>query len=380
MAVARDPERFVDGHLWYWVRWAQADAEERSDAEFDAQVTTPEVLAELKDRSIVRSAAGMFDQPIMQLRGDAGREAVVRAQPWLTMAGRVCAEKGIPVERQLEPTFASTYPTVLAPPEHVIKFFSRRQPSRAVHVAEARALRRAARDPGLPVPRLVASGRLDDWRYLVMTRVPGQALTFLLDTLDGSVVRDIATWTGEFVRRLHTIELTVGEVDAADAEFATFIDHRHAEAPARLADRGALPDRLLDEVSAWLPSPQEMLDASGHPVFVHGGLQDDHIMVTGRDEPRGLRAVAVIDFGDALVGHPYFELGPAWWTWLNADRDYLDAFLEAAQLPGWGGPGFARMALAWTLIRCSWNPKAPPFLNDAHDLDELAELSFGSRC
>jgi aminoglycoside phosphotransferase (APT) family kinase protein len=88
--------------------------------------------------------------------------------------------------------------------------------------------------------------------------------------------------------------------------------------------------------------------------------------------------VAVIDFGDATIGHAGFELGPAWWTWLNQDRRYLDAFLDAAEFPGWGSASFPRLALAWSLIRCAWNPKAPPYLDDARDLDELAELAFGA--
>jgi hygromycin-B 7''-O-kinase len=295
------------------------------------------------------------------------------------MAGQVCASEGIPVQRKLEPTYASTYPTVLAPPRHVIKFFPRERAGHAVLEAEATGLQRAARDPELPVPRLVATGSLnEEWRYLVMTRVPGQNVTFVLDSLKADAVRSMAAWTGGFARRLHAVPLEAGEIDAAAAGFAHLIARRHAEAPARLADRSALPDRLLEQVGQWLPSPDEMLGAPGHPVLIHGDLEDDHIMSTAPDDPRGFGPIAMIDFGDSLIGHPYFDLGPAWWTWLNADRRYLDAFLDAARLPGCNDPDFARMAMAWTLIRCSWVPKAPPFLDEARDLDELAELSFGS--
>jgi aminoglycoside phosphotransferase (APT) family kinase protein len=121
-----------------------------------------------------------------------------------------------------------------------------------------------------------------------------------------------------------------------------------------------------------------MLTAPGGTVLTHGDLEDDHVMVSDMEDPDGFRPLAVIDFGDSVIGNPYFELGPAWWTWLNLDRSYLDAFLAAAQWPGVGTTGFARMAMAWTLIRCSWNPKSPPFLSEARDLDQLAELSFGA--
>ena len=211
-----------------------------------------------------------------------------------------------------------------------------------------------------------------------MTRALGRNLTFVLESLKSSDIRDIASWSGDFARRLHAVDLETAEVDAARPEFAALVTQRHAEAPARLTDRGALPDHLLEQVGAWLPSPDEMLDGQGGAVLLHGGLQDDHILTTAPDDPRGFRPTAVLDFGDSVIGHPYFELGPAWWTWLNADRSYSDAFLEAAQLPGWGEPGFARMAMAWTLIRCAWNPKPPPFLDQARDLDELAELGFGT--
>lgn len=342
-------------------------------------VVPAETLHQLQERQIVRSARALLDDPVGDVAATIRTEALSRAQPWLSMAGRVCAVENLAVARGLDPTFPSSYPTVLVPPGHVIKLFPRSGGGHAVLAQEAAGLERAARDPRLPVPALVATGALDDeWHYLVMTRIEGDNLTFLLDELSPGTVHEIATWLGGVMRRLHATELSDAEVDDSRQAFADQVANRHREARERLADRGALPDHLLAQVDAWLPSPLEMLEAPGGPVALHGGLQDDHIMVTSRSERPHIQPVAVIDFGDAAIGHPCFELGPAWWTWLNIDRTYLDAFMRTASFPGWGDPGFPRMALAWTLIRCAWNPKPPPFLQDADDLDELAELAFGA--
>ena len=44
------------------------------------------------------------------------------------------------------------------------------------------------------------------------------------------------------------------------------------------------------------------------------------------------------------------------------------------------GSCLIKMGDTHVLCSATIEDKAPPFLNDAHDLDELAELSFGSRC
>jgi aminoglycoside phosphotransferase len=344
----------------------------------DSQAIDGEGLRGLRRTHVVRSAADVLLDPAGDLQAVARTEAISRAQPWLSMAGQVCAIEGIPIRQDLKPTFPSSYPTVLVPPQHVIKLFPRDDLGQQTLVRESDGLRRAAGAPGLPIPRVIATGDLDpEWAYLVMTMVPGQALTFLLDSLDRDGVRDVAAWLGDFARRLHATALDDRSVADGIAAFSALVRHLHSGATERLRDRGALPDHLLAQVAAWLPTAAEMLDAPGGIVLAHGDLEDDHVMMSRAVDLDDRRPVAVIDFGDSRIGHPYFELGPAWWTWLNQDRRYLDAFLDAARWPGWGETGFARMAMAWTLIRCSWNPKAPPFLDQVHDLDELAVLGFG---
>ncbi len=344
----------------------------------DSQAIDLEGLRGLRRTQIVRPAADVLRDPAGDLQAVARTEAMSRAQPWLSMAGRVCAVEGIPIRQGLRPTFPSSYPTVLVPPHHVIKLFPGDEMGHQTLERESNGLRRAAKARGLPVPGFISAGNLDSgWAYLVMTMIPGQTLTFLLGSLDRDMVRDVAAWLGDFARRLHATVLDDGGGPSGIASFSALIRHLHSGATERLRDRGALPDHLLAQVKDWLPTPAEMLDAPGGIVLAHGDLEDDHVMMSRVEDLDDIRPIAVIDFGDSLVGHPYYELGPAWWTWLNQDRSYLDAFLDAARWPGWGEPGFARMAMAWTLIRCSWNPKSPPFLAQVHDLDELAVLGFG---
>ena len=59
-SVARNPEWFEDGQGWQWVRWANALAEGRTDAEFAEQITPLEGLKDHQRRSIVRSAADVL--------------------------------------------------------------------------------------------------------------------------------------------------------------------------------------------------------------------------------------------------------------------------------------------------------------------------------
>ncbi|MFV2064625.1 MAG: hypothetical protein ACC726_14115, partial [Chloroflexota bacterium] len=83
------------------------------------------------------------------------------------------------------------------------------------------------------------------------------------------------------------------------------------------------------------------------------------------------------DFNQSFVGHPLADLGPVWFCTLQRDRTALDAFLEAAQLPGMDDADFPREALAWVLINPCWDKPDLSDIADVSSLDELAERWFG---
>jgi hygromycin-B 7''-O-kinase len=274
------------------------------------------------------------------------------------------------------PVLASTgyAPTILLPPDHVVKVYGPWRGRRMAFATERRALRILARAPELPMPRFVAAGRLDPyWRYIVMTRIPGTSLAEVRGTLAPDAMRGVARWVGGFVGRLHAIPLEPQEQRAGGKAFERRFQWLYRTAVQEHAARLRLPPHLLSQLKAWLPSDSQLLDAGGPGTFLHGDLSYEHVVGevrAGRFEPTG-----VIDLGKSSVGPRMFDLPLMWIALAGEDMASRQEFLAAAGLPSLDDPEFLRQLLAWALVRTArrgsvWRTLGG--LESVASLDELA--------
>jgi hypothetical protein len=220
--------------------------------------------------------------------------------------------------------------------------------------------------PALPVPRLVAAGDLGGgWRYLVLTAVAGRSLREVPPT------PAVARWLGATMAEVHAVPVPAGlEVlrPGWDGYLAWLADAR-AAAVGRHRGYGTLAPHLLEELAAWLPAPDDLVDRSRPAALLHGDLRADHVLVDD-----GGRPVAVLDWSDATVGDPRYELGPLLDV-LGGDPALLAAYLDAAGDP----PPDPRSALATALLHgFDQLGDAGVDTSGAADLDDLAGRLFGA--
>lgn len=162
--------------------------------------------------------------------------------------------------------------------------------------------------PDLPVPRVRGYGRESDLlEYTLMTRMPGTAMrrTNLTDAQRAAVLRDL----GIVLRRIHSLpQEPFIESDQFPGDYAfpslqtrfgeSFIDlaawQRQHDIP------WPLPfgvDEIGRRVMRALPRTRER-------AALHSNPYTEHVFV---DPERGT-FIGLIDFGDAYVSHPAFEL------------------------------------------------------------------------
>lgn len=252
-----------------------------------------------------------------------------------------------------------TFPTFLVG-ELVVKLFGPGFDGPASFRAERAMHELLARHPEIPAPGLVGAGQLWEdaphWPYLITERLAGTPIRDLEPPDETGL--EISAQLGAAVFHLHRLEPPAAVADR------DLLPGLRATAPARAAGFG-LPQRLAAQVPSFLA------DALAPDTLVHADLTADHLFVLdGRLE-------AIIDWGDALVADPYYELVAAW-NGIGRDERRLDAFLTAY---GWTrGDDFSKRLLQ-AILEFQFNAVAglPELvdLDSVGSLDELAVHLFG---
>jgi len=245
---------------------------------------------------------------------------------WGAYVVEVARREDLP-ESQVEAPFVGTFPTFLIG-ECVVKLFGPGFDGAESWAAERAMHELLASRPGIPAPALIAAGALFDdeqewtWPYLVTRRLRSQPVRER--PLTGTAGVSIAGQLGEAVAALHAL-VPPDEVDDRD-----LVSHLRSEAPARLAEFG-LPAHLVEQV------PEFLGDAPPAATLVHADITADHLFHDGQ------AMTGIIDWGDAIVADPYYELVAIAFDCFDADSRLLAAFLRGY---GWVvDADFARNAI-----------------------------------
>lgn len=266
---------------------------------------------------------------------------------WAPFVSVVLARHGLPVE-PLQAGFVGTFPTFLSGP-YVVKLFGERFEGALRYENELSIHQLLAVHTDVPAPALVAHGRLFEdppspgwpWPYLVTTRLWGTAWRDLALPPDEGA--DVARSLGRLVRRVHDLPLPAGPWWERDG--IAGLRHGCLERHRRW---GTLPAALVAQIDGFLAPPSPALR------LLHADLTGDHLFIDSVERPR---LEGIIDWGDARLADPYYDLSALHLHAFRADKSLLAAFLDGY---GWEiGPDFARRAMTMTLT---------------HEFDVLSEV------
>jgi hygromycin-B 7''-O-kinase len=277
---------------------------------------------------------------------------------WAPYVAAALARHRLPVVAP-EVGSVGTFPTFLVG-RYVVKLFGELFFGPECHQVERSLQRLLLTQPDIPAPALVAEGELFDegwpWPYLITTRLAGTAWSDA--TLDLPERQSLARQLGRIIRRVHDLLPPSGPIWERD-----WVAEHRAGCVDRHRRWGMLPTRLIDQIDGFLAGRSDVRR------LVHADLHDHHLFVTGA------HLVGIIDWGDALLADPYYELPALHLGTFKGDRRLLAAFLDGY---GWlVGPDFARRAMTMTLVH-EFNPlgglRSTVDLNAVATLDELADL------
>lgn len=273
--------------------------------------------------------------PPEQYSREAAPRAALGEAAWLGAMRAVCARHGLPA-RGLA-MFKGGSDVVFGGDGFVVKLTT---PAWRAQMANERVmLSRVAGRIGVETPRVVASGELSGWPYLVMTRLEGmRGLCEAWEGLGGADRRRVAGEVGAVARRLFALPFDAGEV----GRWMGWMDGLRRSVGAR---HGRHVPEGWGAVEGFVAgvAPREL--ALG---WVHTELMSDHVMVRG--EGAGCHVVGLIDFADARVGHPDYEWPALVEFVFKGEAGCLRACLEGfGRTLGDGGLAEARRLAVWGL-------------------------------
>ncbi len=204
---------------------------------------------------------------------------------------------------------------------------------------ERRVLPRVAGRLPVPTPRLLASGRLDGWSYLLLDRLPGRTLYDAWPGVDGADRARVLRALGRAIAALHAIE-----PPAEGPTWAEFLGRQSGLCLRRQAAWG-VPAEVVALIGPLLDRAR-LGDVSRTPLL-HADLTGQNVLADERLELRGL-----VDFADAQVGHPLYELVTPGLLLAGGRPGLLAALLEGY---GWSGAD-ARVGLAACAALHRFNP------------------------
>jgi hygromycin-B 7''-O-kinase len=293
----------------------------------------------------------MIERPIFASRAEYGAR-FTDATFWHPFVAEICQRHRLPCQ-SIRAGLPGTNAVFLVDQRYAIKLYPDLFGGAVSFPAEQRCYELIVQSDGILAPMLIASGELFErnggwhWPYVITTMVPGHSLGEAQSV--GFADRyALATWLGTLLRRIHTLPLNGNAPLRADwGDYAAFLRTQRANVSERHIAWGVLPEQLCAQLDAYLPETESLVDRATSPQLLHGDLNRDHVLghwVAGHWQPCG-----VIDFGDARVGDPTYDLVALHLGLFNADKRLLQACLKSYGIPAFTA-NLVQQAMALTLL------------------------------
>jgi hygromycin-B 7''-O-kinase len=218
---------------------------------------------------------------------------------WLPAMRVICEQHGLDATR-LEFAPPGSHVVFRVRPDRYIKLFAPLW--RRDFVPERLVLGKLSEQADWPIPRLVAEGEIENWPYVIMTAVEGVPLYEVWSSMEMPDRERIAARCGELMAFLHSTP-TKG-LDAIATDWPAFVESRMQDCVNQLI-QSDIDEPLVQSTLEFLDDLPPLFEPDFQPVLLNADVTDEHILVSvrrGRWELTGF-----IDFGDAMLGHPYYD-------------------------------------------------------------------------
>jgi hygromycin-B 7''-O-kinase len=245
-------------------------------------------------------------------------EQYYKSDVWLNLTAQICERHRI-FHKSLKRGGGTEHIIFLVDDDLVIKIFA---PFRGGFEREKKALEFARGKTSLKIPEIIATGNIEEFDYLVTTRIPGETinrnvwLTFSPNE-QISVVSELANG----LKELHSY----------DAGSLNFDWHKFVEQQSRIAVQRQIDAKVnpewIEKLPGFIETNSKLLPADCRTVFLHG---DVHFGNLHFEKSRGKwRISGLFDFADSLCGFHEFDFLAIGLLMIQGQREIQREFFRA---------------------------------------------------
>ncbi len=205
-------------------------------------------------------------------------------------------------------------------------------------------------DLGISVPKLLYSGEVDNWRYLVIEKLEGIMLSSVMAKLTLENKLEIAHALGQFSARLHRLD--VAEIPEIKLDWPEFVRLQRINCYEK-RKKQRVPTALLENLTPYLDQYISRLEPflkNGDMHLIHTDLHPGNLMVAAHAGQ--YRLVGIFDFGDALVcPDPLFEFASPALLFAQGEPRIFHAFLDGYDYRGKRDGSLQQHMMVLSLLR-----------------------------
>lgn len=226
-------------------------------------------------------------------------------------------------------------------------------------------------------PTFKAEGEIFGWPYMIMDQLGGTLLETLWDKMSHDNKIIIMRELGALIQEVHSLP-TFG-LEVIDCHWEYFVQEQINRCTEHHRS-GGLPNPLLEEIPSYLDSTKDSLVKIGKPVLLTGEYTPMNFLVKQTHDVWHIDAL--IDFGDAMLGLPEYDLlGPGAFL-IQGDKSLLREFLTSyGYTSNTMTPALSHQLMALFLLHKHSNLNAQVRIKDwknkVHNLKDLENLVWG---
>lgn len=260
----------------------------------------------------------MAREPLIRATLDNYEKIRLRSEVWSPIIEIICQRHQIPVGRLFQ--FRPGSNIIFAVGAHyVVKLFCETQQ----YESERLLLSRLGRELGVEIPQIHADGDIENWPYLVMTRLHGKRLDACWWRLHAVEKTAIVEDLGRILARLHQVP-TEGMEELEQLPELT--PERISEIVSQERENG-VPEHLLVQIPPFFESVQPLLLPDTPRVITLMDAQPEHLLCHEKDGR--WRITGFVDFADATLAYCEYDFPLPIIRLMPAQPQLLRSFLLA---------------------------------------------------